>query len=75
MLYSKRYGTSEPEIEVFGKPTRSTFDYARQPLEGRSAVIGPPGGSVTGGEKLERIYMVGGKRYTPQQRRYAVQRR
>ena len=65
MLYSKRYGTGEPEIEVFGKPTRSTFDYARQLLEDRRAVIGPPslaGVSVAGGDKLERIYMVGGKK-------------
>lgn len=64
MLYSKRYGTGEPEIEVFGKPTRSTFDYARQLLEHRSVAIGPPPGEevVTGSGKLERIYMVGGER-------------
>eukprot|EP00904_Undaria_pinnatifida_P009049 jgi/Undpi1/5274/HiC_scaffold_2.g00555.m1 len=58
MLYSKRYGVGEPEIEVFGKPTLSTFDYARGLLE-RSKAAGSPGGGVTGGRKLERIYMVG----------------
>ena len=51
----------EPEIEVFGKPTLSTFDYARGLLE-RSKAAGSPGGGVTGGRKLERIYMVGGER-------------
>lgn len=57
MLYSKRFDTGEPEIEVFGKPTASTFDYARSLLERRSEEIGLAG--EVG--KLKRIYMVGGE--------------
>ncbi|CAB1105712.1 unnamed protein product [Ectocarpus sp. CCAP 1310/34] len=54
MLYAKRFATSEPTIEVFGKPTISTFDYARRLLEERDGVIRPQEE-----HKIERIYMVG----------------
>ena len=57
MLFAKRYGTAEPEIEVFGKPTRSTFDYARGLLEQRVVEIG--GEAPT--SKIETVYMVGGE--------------
>lgn len=60
MLYAKRFGTSEPAIEVFGKPKKSTFDYARNLLEKRSASIGPSTGEGTVA-KIERVYMVGGE--------------
>lgn len=56
MLYAKRFATSEPTIEVFGKPTISTFDYARRLLEERDGVIRPQQATL----KIERIYMVGG---------------
>lgn len=59
MLFAKRFGTSEPEIEVFGKPTKSTFDYARRLLDERSADIGLPPGKPAS-STIERIYMVGG---------------
>lgn len=59
MLFAKRFGTAEPEINVFGKPTKPTFDYARRLLEERVAAILPPGGD-TASSKLETIYMVGG---------------
>ncbi|CAM9116595.1 unnamed protein product [Pylaiella littoralis] len=58
MLFAKRFGTSEPEIEVFGKPTKSTFDYARRLLDERSADIGLPPGKPAS-STIERIYMVG----------------
>lgn len=57
MLYAKRFGTGEPEIEVFGKPTLSTFEYARGLLERRREELG----GTRGGAGLERIYMVGGE--------------
>lgn len=56
MLYAKRFGAGEPEIEVFGKPTLSTFEYARGLLERRREELG----ETRGGRGLERIYMVGG---------------
>ncbi len=60
MLFAKRFGTSEPEIEVFGKPTKSTFDYARHLLEERQAAIGPPP-VETATSKIDAVYMVGGE--------------
>lgn len=58
MLFAKRFGTAEPAIEVFGKPTRSTFDYARRLLEERAAQIG---GAKTPASKIDAVYMVGGE--------------
>lgn len=58
MLYAKRYSTSEPEIEVFGKPTTSTFDYAKEVLERRSGEVRHWG---SGERPLERVYMIGGE--------------
>lgn len=58
MLYAKRYSTSEPEIEVFGKPTASTFDYAKELLERRSGEVRRWG---SGDKPLERVYMIGGE--------------
>eukprot|EP00903_Cladosiphon_okamuranus_P011989 g11258.t1 len=55
MLFAKRFGATEPDIEVFGKPTKSTFDYARRLLEERAAEIG----AETPASKIEAIYMVG----------------
>lgn len=57
MLFAKRFGTTEPEIEVFGKPTKSTFDYARLLLETRAMEIG---GEINDSE-IETVYMVGGE--------------
>lgn len=59
MLYAKRYSTSEPEIEVFGKPTASTFDYAKELLERRSGEVRRWG---SGEKPLERVYMIGGEK-------------
>ena len=56
MLYAKRYGTSEPEIEVFGKPSAWTFTYARDLLEIRGQAVG------SGERGMKRIYMVGGEK-------------
>lgn len=54
MLYAKRFGTSEPEVTVFGKPTGATFGYARDVLEKRRETMGL-------WKELERIYMIGGE--------------
>lgn len=54
MLYAKRFGTSEPEVTVFGKPTGATFGYAREVLEKRRESMGLRA-------ELERIYMIGGE--------------
>lgn len=59
MLYAKRFATGEPTIEVFGKPTISTFDYARRLLEERYGVIRLQQ-QHKATSKIERIYMVGG---------------
>lgn len=59
MLYAKRFGTSEPNIEVFGKPMPSTFDYARVLLEKRKAAI--DGSAKEEGNTMDCIYMVGGE--------------
>ncbi|CAM9191195.1 unnamed protein product, partial [Hapterophycus canaliculatus] len=58
MLYAKRFGKGEPAIEVFGKPTKSTFDYARGLLEKRSATIGFSAGESPS-PQIDRVYMVG----------------
>ncbi|CAN0005956.1 unnamed protein product [Ectocarpus fasciculatus] len=58
MLYAKRFATGEPTIEVFGKPTISTFDYAKRLLEERHGVIRLQQ-QHKATSKIERIYMVG----------------